>query len=95
VERGKDAELLMLRHEVAAQHRALLAGLVRMLTLGCRQLRAVLAEYVEHYNGYRLHRALEQAAPLGSGEPSVALLGGRVARRDRLGGLIHEYEPAA
>jgi putative transposase len=30
----------------------------RMLVLGCRQLLAVLAEYVEHYNVHRPHRAL-------------------------------------
>jgi putative transposase len=30
----------------------------RMLILGCRQLRAVLAEYADHYNGHRPHRAL-------------------------------------
>jgi putative transposase len=30
----------------------------RMLILGCRQLRAVLAEYAGHYNGHRPHRAL-------------------------------------
>ena len=29
----------------------------RMLILGCRQLRSVLAEYVDHYNGHRPHRA--------------------------------------
>jgi putative transposase len=33
----------------------------RMLIFGCWQLRAVLAEYVEHYNGHRPHRALGQA----------------------------------
>jgi putative transposase len=30
----------------------------RMLILGCWQLRSVLAEYVDHYNGHRPHRAL-------------------------------------
>jgi putative transposase len=30
----------------------------RMLILGCRQLRAALAEYVDHYNVHRPHRAL-------------------------------------
>jgi putative transposase len=30
----------------------------RMLIVGCRQLRPVLAEYVDHYNGHRPHRAL-------------------------------------
>jgi transposase InsO family protein len=43
----------------------------RMLILGCRQLRSVLAEYVDHYNGHRPHRALGQAPPRGPGEPIV------------------------
>jgi len=30
----------------------------RMLILGCRQLRSVLAEYIDHYNGHRPHRSL-------------------------------------
>ena len=30
----------------------------RMLIVGCRQLRSVLAEYADHYNGHRPHRAL-------------------------------------
>jgi hypothetical protein len=29
-----------------------------MLIVGCRQLRSVLAEYADHYNGHRPHRAL-------------------------------------
>jgi putative transposase len=37
----------------------------RMLILGCRQLRSVLAEYVDHYYVHRPHRALGQAPPLG------------------------------
>jgi putative transposase len=67
----------------------------RMLILGCRQLRSVLAEYVDHYNGHRPHRALGQAPPLGPAEPPVIPPAGRVARRDRLGGLIHEYAQVA
>jgi transposase InsO family protein len=67
----------------------------RMLILGCRQLQAVLAEYVDHYNGHRPHRALGQASPLGPAEPPVILPDGRIARRDRLGGLIHEYAQVA
>jgi putative transposase len=67
----------------------------RMLILGCRQLRSVLAEYVDHYNGHRPHRALGQASPLGPGEPVVLVPAGRVVRRDRLGGLIHEYAQVA
>jgi putative transposase len=67
----------------------------RMLILGCRQLRAALAEYVDHYNVHRPHRALGQAPPLGSCEPAVFVPAGRVVRRDRLGGLIHEYAQVA
>jgi putative transposase len=65
-------------------------ALDRMLILGCRQLRPVLAEYVDHYDGHRPHRALGQAPPLGSGEPVVLAPAGKIVRRDRLGGLIHE-----
>jgi transposase InsO family protein len=63
----------------------------RMLILGCRQLRSVLAEYANHYNLHRLHRALGQAPPLEPGVPVVLAPPGRVVRRDRLGGLIHAY----
>jgi putative transposase len=67
----------------------------RMLILGCRQLRSVLAEYVDHYNRHRPHRALGQTPPLGAGRSAVVVPAGTVARRDRLGGLIHEYAQAA
>jgi putative transposase len=67
----------------------------RMLILGGRQLQAVLAEYVDHYNGHRPHRALGQAPPLRPGVPVVLAPAGRVVRRDRLGGLIHEYAQVA
>jgi putative transposase len=67
----------------------------RMLIVGCRQLRSVLAEYVDHYNGHRPHRALGQAPPLKPSVPVVLAPPGRVVRRDRLGGLIHEYAQVA
>jgi putative transposase len=67
----------------------------RMLIMGCRQLRSVLAEYADHYNGHRPHRALGQASPLGPGEPVVLAPRARVVRRDRLGRLIHEYAQVA
>jgi len=67
----------------------------RMLIASRRQLVLVLAEYADHYNGHRPHRTLGQAPPLGSAEPAVIPPGGRVARRDRLGGLIHEYAQVA
>jgi putative transposase len=67
----------------------------RMLIFGGRHLVSVLAEYADHYNGHRPHRALGQAAPRGSGEPPAFVPAGSVVRRDRLGGLIHEYAQAA
>jgi putative transposase len=67
----------------------------RMLILGCWQLRSVLADYVDHYNGHRPHRALGQVPPLGPGVPVVVAPPGRIVRRDRLGGLIHEYAQVA
>jgi putative transposase len=67
----------------------------RMLVLGCRQLRSVLAEYAGHYNGHRPHRALGQTPPLAPGEPFVLASAWRIVRRDRLGGLIHEYAQVA
>src|SRR5918993_395269 len=67
----------------------------RMLIVGCRQLRSVLAEYVDHYNGHRPHRALEPAPPLQPSVPVALAPPGRVVRRDRLSGLIHEYAQVA
>jgi putative transposase len=67
----------------------------RMLIFGRRQLAWVLAEYADHYNVHRPHRALGQVSPLAPGESTVVVLAGIVLRRDRLGGLIHEYAQAA
>jgi putative transposase len=52
----------------------------------------VLREYEDCYNAHRLHRALNQAAPLRPLPDSVTDLDHfRVRRRDRAGGVIHEY----
>jgi transposase InsO family protein len=67
----------------------------RMLIFGGWQLRLVLAEFVDHYNVHRPHRALGQVPPLGPGESAVVVPTETVARRDRLGGLIHEYAQVA
>ena len=67
----------------------------RMLIFGRRQLVSVLAEYADHYNVHRPHRALGQAPPLRPVESAAILSAGRVVRRDRLGGLIHEYAQVA
>ena len=70
----------------------------RMLILRRQQLVSVLAEFADHYNlhrPHRPHRALGQEPPLGRGEAVVAGSAGRVVRRDRLGGLVHEYAQVA
>jgi hypothetical protein len=67
----------------------------RMLIVGCRQLQSVLAEYADHYNVHRPRRALGQAPPRAPDEPAVLVSAGRVVRRDRLDGLIHEYAQVA
>ncbi len=69
-----------------------------VLVLGRRHLEGVLAEYLEHYNAHRPHRGLDLRAPDASANgvgPIAAPSPFRVRRRDRLGGLIHEYRMAA
>jgi putative transposase len=66
-----------------------------MLITGERHLRLVLGEYVDHYNGHRPHRTLHQNPPTGRAHPPAAVTNTRVFRRDRLGGLIHEYAQVA
>jgi putative transposase len=67
----------------------------RMLIMGRRHLETALSGYVAHYNEHRPHRSLGQAPPLGAvASPAPAAIV-RVARRDRLGGLIHEYAHVA
>ena len=64
-----------------------------LLILGRRHLERVRREYVAHYNGARPHRARELRPPLARNLP-VPRVGG-IVRRDRLDGLIHEYERLA
>ena len=69
-----------------------------ILVLGRRHLEAVLHEYVDHYNAHRPHRAPDLRAPDAEPvplQPAPSPWPGRVRRRDRLGGLIHEYSIAA
>ena len=69
-----------LRHECLDQ----------LLITGPRHLAAILREFVEHYNTHRPHRSLDQHPPAGhTPPPSGATV--RPLRRDRLGGLVHEY----
>jgi len=69
-----------------------------LLILNCRHLERVLRVCVDHYNRRRPHRALDLRPP----DPEHPTLraanstrNGDVIRRERLGGLIHEYSLAA
>jgi putative transposase len=68
-----------------------------ILIVHCRQLKAVLGEYVTHYNAHRPHRALDLRAPEAGPIPLPATRASPrgVRRRNVLGGLIHEYDIAA
>ena len=71
----------------------------RLLILNQPHLERILAVFVDHYNGHRPHRALSLAPPQprkAATAATVAALGDAcILRRDRLGGIVHEYEPAA
>ena len=67
----------------------------RMLITSERHLRLVLSEYADHHNGHRPHRALQQIPPAGRVHPPAEVASTRIRRRDRLGGLIHEYAQVA
>jgi transposase InsO family protein len=65
-----------------------------LLILNRRHLDRVLRVYVDHYNLHRPHRALKLQSPQPREPPPTATIG-EIERRDRLGGLIHEYYRAA
>ena len=67
----------------------------RILVTGERHLRLVVDEYTEHYNLHRPHQSLHRSRAPGarirlSRWPVCAVL-----RRDRIGGLFHEYVQVA
>src|SRR5215213_8313339 len=65
-----------------------------LLISGRRHLATVLREFVDHYNTHRPHRSLDQHPPAGrTPPPSGATV--QPQRRDRLGGLVHEYVQVA
>jgi transposase InsO family protein len=66
----------------------------RMLIVGERHLRMILAEHEAHYNGRRPHRS-RQLRPPRPDHPPADLSKKRIQRRPLLGGLINEYERAA
>jgi putative transposase len=63
------------------------ACLDHLLILNQRHLRRVLREYVQYYNTARPHQGIQQHAPL----PLPLAQSGPIARRDVLGGIIHDY----
>lgn len=63
-----------------------------MLIFGRRHLTRVLRIYIEHYNRERPHRSRNLSPPLDQVETrDQPAKHSSVCRRDRLGGLLHEY----
>jgi len=69
----------------------------RLLILNQQHLERIFAAFVDHYNGHRPHRALLLAPPQPRRPAATVSAGGdtRIVRRDRLGGVVREYELAA
>ena len=67
----------------------------RILIVSQGHLKRVLHAYVAHHNEHRPHRALAQRPPILKPIPPTPPNEAHVRRRDRLGGLLHEYELAA
>jgi putative transposase len=65
-----------------------------LLILNRRHLERVLRIYVDHSNRERPHRAIGLRPPERDERPERSFIG-EIRRRDRLGGLIHEYHRAA
>ncbi len=69
-----------------------------LLILNRRHLEHVLRVFIDHYNTHRPHRSLDLTPPatIGRTEQIVSCSpSAELKRRDRLGGLIHEYSYAA
>jgi putative transposase len=71
----------------------------RTLIWNENHLRHALHEYEEFYNQHRTHRSLHAAAPLRDLPQPITEPGQitylNIGRRDRLGGVLHEYHHAA
>ena len=65
-----------------------------LLIIRRRHLEHVLRVYTSHYNRERPHRGLALLTPA-STTADARPCAGEIERRDRLGGLIHEYHRAA
>ena len=69
-----------------------------LLILNDQHLERVLDVFADHYNGHRPHRALGLKPPHPTRAPVAPAAESReacVQRRDRLGGVVHEYTLAA
>ena len=69
-----------------------------LLILNDQHLERILDVFVAHYNGHRPHRALALTPPRPTRPPVAPATEwgeARVQRRDRLGGVVHEYVLAA
>ncbi len=69
-----------------------------VLIWGRRHLERVLNEYMRHYNDERPHRSLALRPPsriATRAAPGAVTVAASVRRRDRLGGLVHEYYQVA
>jgi hypothetical protein len=66
-----------------------------LLILNRRHLEHVLRAFGDHYNAHRPHRSLELTPPDAIDRDRPVASSCDVRRRDRLGGLIHEYSYAA
>jgi putative transposase len=64
----------------------------RMLPLGEAHLRRAIAEFVQHYHRERNHQGLDNALIAAEGDQDGH---GKVARRERLGGLLSFYHRGA
>jgi putative transposase len=80
----------------------------QLLVLNARHLERVLHHFAEHYNHHRPHQGIFQEIPVVGSERRLAAMtpvdsvpaqdrppSARIVRRDRLGGLIHEYRKVA
>ena len=70
----------------------------RMLITGEQHLRAVLSEYVEHYNAGRSHQGYDMSLRAPDDSPDIIPCpapAGRIRRKPILGGLINQYQAAA
>ena len=71
----------------------------RTLVWNQTHLRRILRQYETHHNGHRPHQGIVNARPLQPlPVPLVApdqIASLDIRRRDRLGGVLHEYQHAA